>query len=48
MKILFSDEKMFDIDGVYNSQNKKEFGLLVVWKLMQKVVSSEGESTLKK
>lgn len=21
MKILFSDEKMFDIDGVYNSQN---------------------------
>lgn len=23
MKILFSDEKMFDIDGVYNSQNEK-------------------------
>ena len=21
MKILFSDEKYFDIDGVYNSQN---------------------------
>ena len=23
MKILFSDEKMFDIDGVYNSQNER-------------------------
>ncbi|CAF4821128.1 unnamed protein product, partial [Rotaria sp. Silwood2] len=23
MKILFSDEKMFDIDGVYNSQNDR-------------------------
>ena len=23
MKILFSDEKLFDIDGVYNSQNDR-------------------------
>ena len=23
MKVLFSDEKLFDIDGVYNSQNDK-------------------------
>ena len=23
MKILFSDEKMFDIDGVYSSQNER-------------------------
>ena len=23
MKILFSDEKMFDIDGVYNLQNDR-------------------------
>ena len=23
MKILFSDEKMFDIDRVYNSQNER-------------------------
>ena len=23
MKILFSDEKMFDIDGIYNSQNDR-------------------------
>ena len=23
MKILFSDEKYFDIDGVYNSQNHR-------------------------
>ena len=23
MKILFSDEKYFDIDGVYNSQNNR-------------------------
>ena len=23
MKILFSNEKMFDIDGVYNSQNER-------------------------
>ena len=23
MKILFSDEKLFDIDGIYNSQNNR-------------------------
>ena len=23
MKILFSNEKMFDIDGIYNSQNDR-------------------------
>jgi hypothetical protein len=23
MKIVFSDEKMFDIDGVYNSENDR-------------------------
>ena len=23
MKILFSDEKLFDIDGIYNSQNDR-------------------------
>ena len=23
MRILFSDEKMFDIDGIYNSQNDR-------------------------
>ena len=23
MKILFSDEKLFDVDGVYNSQNDR-------------------------
>jgi hypothetical protein len=23
MQILFSDEKMFDIDGIYNSQNQR-------------------------
>ena len=26
LKILFSDEKMFDIDGVYNTQNMIECG----------------------
>lgn len=23
MRILFSDEKMFDLDGIYNSQNQR-------------------------
>jgi hypothetical protein len=27
MKILFSDEKMFDFDGVYNSQNYRIWAL---------------------
>ncbi len=26
LKILFSDEKMFDIDGVYNTQNDRVVG----------------------
>ena len=27
MKILFSDEKYFDIDGVYNSQNYRGWAI---------------------
>ena len=27
MNILFSDEKLFDIDGIYNSQNDRIWGV---------------------
>ena len=26
MRILFSDEKMFDLDGIYNNQNCRMWG----------------------
>ena len=49
MKILFSDEKMFDLDGVYNAQNDriwavnrtkayKNGGIQQKWKFPQKVM----------
>ena len=47
MRILFSDEKFFDIDGVYNSQNDR------VWAVDradadEKVAFSRDESFHKK
>lgn len=36
MRILFSDEKMFDIDGIYNSQNDR------VWALSRTVANEIG------
>ena len=30
MKILFSDEKLFDIDGIYNSQNDRIWAVIRV------------------
>ena len=27
MRILFSDEKMFDLDGIYNSQNDRVWAI---------------------
>ncbi|CAF2141335.1 unnamed protein product [Rotaria magnacalcarata] len=36
MKILFSDEKMFDIDGVYNSQNER------IWAANRAEVDAKG------
>ena len=36
MKILFSDEKMFDIDGIYNFQNHQ------IWKINRSVVDTKG------
>ena len=36
MKILFSDEKLFDIDGVYNSQNDR------VWAVSRDEVDKQG------
>ena len=36
MKILFSDEKMFDIDGIYNSQNDR------VWAVNRSATDTKG------
>ena len=36
MKILFSDEKMFDIDGIYNSQNDR------IWAINRSVANIRG------
>lgn len=36
MKILFSDEKMFDIDGIYNSQNDR------IWAVSRSVADIKG------
>ena len=36
MKILFSDEKMFDIDGIYNSQNDR------IWAVNLSAASTKG------
>ena len=47
MKILFSDEKMFDIDGIYNSQ-MIEYGRLIVQLPIPKVVSGKNESFRKR
>ena len=44
LKILFSDEKMFDIDGVYNVQNDC---MLTVAKLMRKAGENKNENFLK-
>lgn len=37
MKILFSDEKMFDIDGVYNSQNDR------IWAMNPSEANTKGD-----
>ena len=36
MKILFFDEKMFDIDGIYNSQNDR------IWAINRSAVNTKG------
>ena len=36
MKILFSEEKIFDIDGVYNSQNDR------IWMVNRSVADTKG------
>ena len=36
MKILFSDEKMFDIDGIYDSQNDR------IWAVNRSVADTKG------
>ena len=36
MKILFSDEKMFDIDGIYNSQNDR------IWVVNRSATDTKG------
>ena len=50
MKILFSDEKLFDIDGIYNSQNDRicaevdiKGGIRQICKFPQKVMAWLGE-----
>ena len=47
MKILFSDEKLLDIDGIYNSQ-MIEYGGLIVQLPIPKMVSGENESFRKR
>ena len=47
MKILFSDEKMFNIDGIYNSQ-MIEYGRLIVQLPIPKVVSGKNGSFRKR
>ena len=37
MKILFSDEKMFDIDGIYNSQNDR------IWAVNRSAADTKGD-----
>ena len=37
MKILFSDEKMFDIDGIYNSQNDQ------IWAVNRSAADTKGD-----
>ena len=37
MKILFSDEKMFDIDGIYNSQNDR------IWEVNRSAAHTKGD-----
>ena len=44
LKILFSDEKMFDIDGVYNVQNDR---MWTVAKLTRKGGENKNENVLK-
>lgn len=42
MKILFSDEKMFDIDGVYNSQNDR------IWAVSRSEADTKGGARQKR
>ena len=37
MKILFSDEELFDIDGIYNSQNDR------IWTVNRAEVDIKGD-----
>ena len=37
MRILFSDEKMFDLDGIYNSENAR------IWAVNRKEANRRGE-----
>ena len=37
MRILFSDERMFDLDGIYNSENNR------IWAVNREEVNRRGE-----